>query len=92
MNREFRHVLTVLTHSLLFATAVAQAAEPAPAFILKDGKARAEIVMAQVALREAAPEDQVTAIVDARLEDGSWAASGGTETDVVTTASAVGPT
>ena len=52
--------------------------------------ARAEIVMAQVALREAAPEDQVTAIVNARLEDGSWAASGGTETDVVTTASAVG--
>jgi len=43
----------VLTHSLLLATAVAQAAEPVPAFIIKDGKACAEIVIAAKPTRSA---------------------------------------
>jgi hypothetical protein len=53
MNRELLYVLMVLTHSLLFATSVAQAAEPAPAFIIKDGKARTEIVIAAKPSRSA---------------------------------------
>ena len=53
MNRESLLVIMVLAHSLLLAPAVAQAGEPAPAFIIKDGKARAEIVIAVKPTRSA---------------------------------------
>ena len=51
--------------------------------------ALAEIVVAQVALGHEAPADLVAAIVDARLDDGSWPAAEGDQTDIDTTAMAI---
>jgi hypothetical protein len=49
-----------------------------------------EVVVARVALGDDAPEPMVAAIVDARSDDGAWAAEGGDDQgDVVTTASAI---
>lgn len=53
MNRESPLVILVLAHSLLLAPAVAQTGEPAPAFIIRDGKARSEIVIAAKPTRSA---------------------------------------